>query len=93
MAGIKETKEAVIGAIRVGAVISSVTKDGVQFQDFGAVIAHYNSDPEFKKAVDESYEGFELIPAEVADLDVKEIIELAVSVMAELPKLVESMKA
>lgn len=93
MAGIKETKEAVVGAIRVGAVVSAVTKDGVQFQDFGAVIAKYNSDLEFKKAVDEAYEGFELIPAEVADLDFKECIELGVAVMAELPKLVESMKA
>ena len=92
MAGIKETKEAVIGMMTVGRLVSSVTKDGVQLQDFGTVIKHYNENPEFKKAVDEAYEGFDLIGAEVADLDFKECIELGMVVMAEVPKLVESLK-
>lgn len=93
MAGIKETKEAVIGVMKLGAVIAAQTKDGAQFEDFGALIKKYNEDAEFKAALDLAYADVGLVPEEIKDLDFAESLELGMAVLKELPVLVESMKA
>lgn len=92
MAGIKETKEAVLGVMRLAAVIATLTKDGVQFEDFGALINEYQANPELKAILDAAYAEIHLVPEELKDLDFAESFELGSAVIKELPALVAAMK-
>lgn len=83
--GIKETKEAIVGGIKLAAVISKQAKDGVQLSDFAAVIAEYQANPEFKNAMDAAYENIGQVPMEIQELDFKECLELAGAIVKELP--------
>lgn len=90
--GIKETKEAVVGLLKLTAVLAKLFKDGVQATDAAALLAEYQSNPELKSALEEAYKGVQEIPAEVKDLHIAEGVELAMAAMKEIPAVVAALK-
>lgn len=77
MAGIKETKELLVGLNEVTLYLIGLLKDGPQLSDVGAFFAKLQSDPEFKAKIEAAYNGFSLIGEELGDLSVSEGLELA----------------
>ena len=90
--GIQETKEAVVGLIKLSAELAKLFKDGVQAADAMALVAKYNSDGDFKAAMDAAYQNIQAIPEEVKDLDLVEGIDLGMAVLKEVPALVAALK-
>ena len=81
--GIKETKEALLGVVALGAFVMERAKDGVKLDDAMALAAKLVSDPEFTNKLKLAIDGSDKIPAEVGELSFAEIIELA-KVLPEL---------
>lgn len=93
MAEIKETKEALIGVMKLSAVLISRFKDGAQLNDFEAIIGKYMTDEVFKKAIVDAYNDANQIPEELKDLDFKESLDLAKTVITELPEVIEALNS
>lgn len=91
--GIKETKEMIAGAMRLGGLLYSKFADGVQLTDFADLVAKIEGDTELKQALMDAYNGADKIPAEVAGINMAEGIELGVCILSEGSKLVASLKA
>lgn len=87
--GIKETKEALVGANEVGLFVVGRVKDGVGLEDGVAFYEKLVSDPEFKAKVVAAYDGYQAIPEEVKDISVAEVAELGALQLAYIPKFVE----
>lgn len=92
MAGIKEISEAITGINEIGIVAAKQFKDGVQFADFTAFYSEFVNNAEFKAKVEAAYNGFSAIPAEAADLDISEIIQLVILEAAYVPRILEALK-
>jgi hypothetical protein len=90
--GIKELKEALIGANEVSLELAKQFKDGVQFSDFTAFYAKLTNDAAFKAKVQAAYEGYKQIPNEVKDIDAGEGLELAGVQIEYVPKFIEVFK-
>ena len=92
--GIKETKEAYIGANELGIFIAGRMKDGVGFDDAFALIKKLatDEDPAFKEVMRKAFEGISKVPAEVRDIDMIEGMELATMSIAYVPKWIEAFK-
>lgn len=86
--GIKETKEMVIGANEVSLIMISKFRDGVQFADFTELYTELKEDAEFKAAMNAAYDNYQAIPAEIADIDAGEGLELAEVQLPYITKLV-----
>lgn len=86
--GIVETKEALKALVVVGKFVVDRLKDGVGLDDLTALITKLVADPEFKKVLDAGVAGIDKVPAELADLDFAEIIEIA-AIMPELLKVIQ----
>lgn len=91
--GIKETKEAVIGAMVLGAFLYNKFSDGVQATDFVSIMSKFETDEEFKSMIVAAYTDANKIGEEVKDLDFSEGIELGLAVLQELPKIIDTLKA
>lgn len=91
--GIKETKEALVGFISLAAMLAEVFKDGVQASDIAAVIVKIQGSPELQMKLLEAYNGIDKLPAEVKDIDLGESIDLVISSLPEIKKLIEVIKA
>lgn len=91
MSNVKESKEAVVGALKLGAFLYGKFKDGVQGADFLAILAKFENDPEFKQAIMDAYNDAEKIPAEFGAIDLAGGLELTAAVMKELPAVLNSM--
>lgn len=87
--GIKETKEAMIAVFAIAIFCFKYFRDGIQFSDFPTMFAAMINDEEFKKVVENGYEGSKLIPAEFKDIDAGEGIELAIVAVEQVPKFTE----
>ena len=93
MEGIKETKEAVVGVLVLGALVAKELKNGFQFPgDLVALFAAIQSDEAKKAKLEAAVGAIEKVPAEIKDISVAEGIELASAVIAELPALIEALK-
>lgn len=77
MAGIKETKELIDGALVIGSVVYKQLLDGFQFEDAIALIPALVILPNAIKGIDQ-------VPGEVADLDAAERDELIALVEQKL---------
>jgi len=92
-AGVKETGELITGVLEIGLVLVAVAKDGIQpIQDFGAVIAKYQSDEAFRAKIDEAFKGVASVPTEVKDLDAGEVAQLIGIAIPYVPKFLEAIK-
>lgn len=89
----KETKEFVVGLIKIAGLMASVFKDGVQAADFAVVMAKVESSPELKQALLDAYNGADKIPSEIPAMKLADFIDLGVSVLNELPGLLSAVKA
>ena len=76
MQGIKETKEMLVGVNEVSIFLISLFKDGLDLEDFSDIWNKLTCDEDFKKKIENAYEGCTKIPAEIKDLSVEEGMEL-----------------
>lgn len=81
--GVKESKELLVGALRLTGLIIKQLKDGADAGDVTAILSYIASDNDFKEAV----KGLGEIPKEFKDLSLVEGFELAGVVLKELPAL------
>lgn len=88
MPDVKDTKELVEGLGSIIVIIVKQFKDGVQVEDIPAVLAALASDPDFQAGV----QGIKNIPAEIANLDFFESIEVGRSFLKILPKIITAIK-
>lgn len=89
MEGTKETKEMLIGFLKLAALLAESFKDGVQAADALVVIQKIQSDEALKAALVEAYNGIDKIPAEMKDLSTAEAIELIAAALPEIAALVK----
>ena len=85
---VKEMKEMMVGLMEIALLLAKEFKDGVQIDDFMDIFMALKDDPKFMEA----FKGLKEIPAEAKDLDLNEGMELAMMVMAYVPKFIEAMK-
>jgi len=88
MAGIKESEEALVGVLKLAALLAKRLKDGIDLADAMEIYKVLKDDPDYLAAV----EGIGKVPEELKDLDVQEVIELAGKVLVHIPKLIDAMK-
>lgn len=79
MTDIKETKEALIAVATLAKYLIEVSKDGITLQDATAFITKLISDIEFRTIFMNGINGIAVVPAELKNLDVNEIIELVIA--------------
>lgn len=92
VAGIKETKELLVGLNEVALCLISLLKDGIQMADLGAVFDKMQTDLEFKAKVEAAYKGLSAVGTEVGDLQVSEILELAKAQIDYLDDYMDALK-
>ena len=88
MHGVKETKEAILALVIIGKFVADKAKDGLDFSDAMA-LGQKLMDEQFKAKVMAGVHGMELIPAEIQDMKMAELFELAQvipEVLAEIQK-------
>lgn len=90
--GIKELKEAIQGVMKLAAVMGELLRDGAQASDAIALAGRMMTDPAFRAALDAAYQGAHRIPAEAADLDLFESIEIAKIIVGEIPAVLASFR-
>jgi hypothetical protein len=66
--------------------------DGVQAQDFLEIAAKITSDQELQTKIVKAYNDVELVPKEVGDLQVSEILELISFIVAKAPALLAALR-
>jgi hypothetical protein len=92
MESIKETKELILAVNVLSLYLVKVFKDGVQFSDFTDLYSKVMSDEAFKQKMLDAYRGVKEIPAELKDLDAREIIELTSLQLSFLPEIIDQIK-
>lgn len=75
--GIKETKEALIGAIVLGVFVAERLRDGADLDDAKVLGEKLLLDSAFRKKLQDAVDGMDMIDEEVDDLSLQEGIELA----------------
>jgi hypothetical protein len=81
---IQQTKEAVIGLVKLGKVLAELAKDGVDIKDAAALASKIIGDEAFRGSLVAAIEGVSAIPEEIKDIKLDEGMELALAVIAEL---------
>lgn len=74
--GIKETQEAILALIILGKFVAERLKDGAGMDD-AIALAQKLFDEEFKAKVMAGVDGIDMVPAEVKDMSIAEMLELA----------------
>lgn len=92
MEGIKETKEALVGSMKLGAVLYKAFADGVQATDIVTIFEKIKADAELQTALIEAYNDANKVPAEVADLNAAEAVELVFAAGKTALELVQEAK-
>ena len=93
MSGTKETKEAVLAVLKLAPILVKQFKDGVQLGDASELYEKIMKNEEVKAAVLAGYDGYNLIPDEVKDLDLGESFDLVITILPEIQKLIEELKS
>jgi hypothetical protein len=89
--GTKELKEALVGLLKLTAILGASFKDGVQVADFGVIMAKLQ-EPDVKAALEAAYQDVDKVPSEVSDLQLAEVLELLPVVIPEVVKVIEALK-
>jgi hypothetical protein len=82
--GIKETKEFLVGSIRLGKFVVERAKDGIDWSDGTALVTKLTTDEAFRNGLIEAVKDVQKAPAELKDLSFDEGIELAMVTIGEL---------
>ena len=88
--GIKETKELVVGMLKLATLLMTVFKDGVQAQDLAVIIAKIQSDEALKSALIAAYNDADKAGVELKDITLEEGFELIMAAIPEVKALVEA---
>jgi len=89
--GIKETNEALVGFIKLAAMLANEFKDGIQVTDIGPIIVKMQSEP-LKSALLDAYNGIEEVPSELRDVSLVEAMTLIPGLIDALGDLVQAVK-
>lgn len=89
--GTKETKEAAIALLAIGAFVVRRAKDGVDLADAAALLAKLQ-DPAFLAVVMAGADGIDKIGDEFKDMDLSEAFQLAGDLIPEVLKAIEAAK-
>ena len=89
---VKESREALVAINQLSVLLIKQFKDGIQMADFMELYAKILADPEVKAKMMAAYEGVSKIPAEMKDIDLKEIIELSSLQLSFLPEIIDAIK-
>jgi len=92
MDGIKETKEAMVGFLKLSVLLAANFKDGFQAADVSVIIAKITGDEVLKAALLDAYNGIDKIGPEMGHLTIAEGIELAMTAMPEIVNLIGALK-
>lgn len=90
--GIQETKQAIVGLMALAQILGKELKDGFQVDDLTKIVGAVLADPVKKEKLAVAVENIQKAPAEIADLQLGEALELAIVVVQELPALLEALK-
>jgi len=91
--GIKETKEALIGANALTAIILFHLHDGLQAgKDAMNVWADISGNPEVKAKIQAAADGISKVPSEVKDIQAEEGVELASVALEGVPDILKAMR-
>lgn len=92
--GIKESKEVIVAMNKVSLLLIRHLKDGFQAgKDSMAIIAEIMSNDVLKQSLVDAAEGVHRVPAEMKDLDAKEVLELAMLLAMSVQDYIAAMKA
>jgi hypothetical protein len=86
----KETKELVIGLLKLSALLAESFKDGVQAQDAIVVWSKIQSDEALKAALVEAYNGADKVKEELKDISVAGALEIVAAAIPEIKALIEA---
>lgn len=90
--GVKELKELIEAVMEVGIAVLSEFSDGIQLRDVWTIATKLQNSPDYRGAISKAYQGSSKIPAELKDVDGEEAIELAMTMLPYLPKLIKAAK-
>ena len=91
-AGVQETKEALQGILEVSVALAEIFKDGAQLSDIAAIYAKFVSDDALRGKIQKATEDIGKIPAELSDLDLREMIELGTIASSFVPRLIDVLR-
>jgi hypothetical protein len=89
--GVKETKEALVGFIKLAAMLATEFKDGVQATDIAPIVVKMQSEP-LKSALLDAYNGIEEVPSELKDVSLGEALSLVPELIDAVGELVKAVK-
>ncbi len=89
--GVKETKEALVGFIKLAAMLATEFKDGVQATDIAPIVVKMQSEP-LKSALLDAYNGIDDVPSELKDLSLVEALSLVPELIDAVGELVKAVK-
>lgn len=92
MVDVNNVKEVLVALNMIGITLIKQLKDGFQVTDIGEVVAEIMGSAELKAALVAAVEGITAIPGEIADVSIPEGIELAVTQLEFLPKILAALK-
>lgn len=89
--GVKEMSEALQGVMEIGLAFVELAKDGLDFSDLPALYAKIQSEP-LKSTVAKAADGIKSVPDEIKDIDMAEVMQLAMLIMPYIPRYIEAVK-
>lgn len=87
--GVKETKEAILAVVILGAFVAERMKDGAQLDDAMALGMKLMADGDFKSKVMAGIDGMDKVIMECGELDLADGLELA----KMIPEIVAAIQA
>lgn len=90
--GISETKELVEGVMEISLRLIDIFKDGLDVSDAAKIWDMVRNDEVLKSKIVKAYEGHKKIPAEIADADSYEVVELMSCLLVFIPKIMDALK-
>lgn len=90
--GIAETQEMITGLMEVTLVMIEVFKDGAQVTDIMLLWQKIGNDPQMRKYLAESFEGYKKIPAEIKDIDPAEAVQMVTMMAMYVPRILDALK-
>jgi hypothetical protein len=90
---IKDTKEVLVGLLKIAGLFAEVMKDGLKADDVAVIIQKISSDENLKKALLDAYNGIDKVPSEIKDISLPEAFNLAAVVFPEVLLIIKKIQA